>query len=50
MVPAGIWHILINTGNRALTLYTIYAPPHHLFGTVQETKAIAMEAEEEHYE
>ncbi|ENK1242827.1 cupin domain-containing protein [Clostridium botulinum] len=41
MVPAGTWHNLINTGNKPLKLYSIYAPPHHPHGTVHETKAIA---------
>ena len=40
-VPAGTWHNIINTGNRPLKIYTIYAPPHHPHGTVQATKAIA---------
>lgn len=40
-VPAGTWHNIINTGNRPLKIYTIYAPPKHPHGTVQETKAIA---------
>lgn len=44
MVPAGKWHNLINTGNRPLKLYTIYAPPEHPFGTVHRTKAEAMAA------
>lgn len=39
MVPAGVWHNLINTGNKPLKIYTIYAPPEHPFGTVHETKA-----------
>jgi len=43
MVPAGKWHNIINTGNRPLKVYVIYAPPHHPFGTVQETKVIAQE-------
>lgn len=42
MVPAGKWHNLINTGNKPLKLYTIYAPPEHPFGTVHKTKADAM--------
>ncbi len=46
MVPAGKWHNLTNTGDKALKLYTIYAPPEHPFGTVHETKAVAIEAEE----
>lgn len=46
MIPAGKWHNLINTGNKPLKLYTIYAPPEHPFGTVHPTKADAMAAEE----
>ena len=38
IIPAGTWHNLINTGNRPLKLYSIYAPPAHPFGTVHETK------------
>lgn len=45
MVPAGTWHNIINTGNRPLKLYSIYAPPEHPFGTVHRTKAEAMAAE-----
>jgi mannose-6-phosphate isomerase-like protein (cupin superfamily) len=44
-VPKGTWHNLINTGNKPLKLYTIYAPPNHKWGTVHKTKAEA-EAEE----
>lgn len=50
MVPAGTWHNLINTGNTPLKLYSIYAPPQHPHGTVHETKAAAMAAEEHHRE
>ncbi|MFC4022247.1 cupin domain-containing protein [Oceanobacillus longus] len=46
MVPAGKWHNLTNTGDVPLKLYTIYAPPEHPFGTIHETKADAMPAEE----
>ncbi|WP_440897020.1 cupin domain-containing protein [Amphibacillus sp. Q70] len=46
MVPAGTWHNIINTGNRPLKLYSIYAPPEHPFGTIHQTKKIALEAEE----
>ncbi|UKS28053.1 cupin domain-containing protein [Paenibacillus sp. HWE-109] len=45
MVPAGKWHNVINTGNKPLKLYSIYAPPQHPFGTVHKTKADAMAAE-----
>jgi mannose-6-phosphate isomerase-like protein (cupin superfamily) len=46
VIPAGKWHNLTNTGNQPLKLYSIYAPPQHPHGTVHETKAIAMAAEE----
>jgi mannose-6-phosphate isomerase-like protein (cupin superfamily) len=45
IIPAGKWHNLINTGNKPLKLYSIYAPPQHPHGTVHETKAIAQAAE-----
>ncbi len=45
IIPAGTWHNLINTGNVPLKLYSIYAPPQHPKGTVQQTKADAMAAE-----
>ena len=45
IVPAGKWHNLINTGNKPMKLYSIYAPPQHPHGTVHETKA---DAEAEH--
>ena len=48
IIPAGKWHNLINTGNRPLKLYSIYAPPQHPFGTVHKTKADAQAAEENH--
>lgn len=44
-IPAGTWHNLINTGNRPLKLYSIYAPPQHPFGTIHRTKEIAEEEE-----
>ncbi|MBU3110031.1 cupin domain-containing protein [Clostridium lacusfryxellense] len=45
IIPAGKWHNIINTGNKPLKLYSIYAPPQHPKGTVHETKAIAEAAE-----
>ncbi|MFD1414972.1 cupin domain-containing protein [Oceanobacillus jeddahense] len=45
MVPAGTWHNITNTGDEDLKLYTVYAPPHHPFGTVEATKQEAMQAE-----
>ncbi|MBD7907913.1 cupin domain-containing protein [Sporosarcina gallistercoris] len=48
IIPAGMWHNVINTGNVPLKLYSIYAPPNHPFGTVHQTKADAMEPNESH--
>jgi mannose-6-phosphate isomerase-like protein (cupin superfamily) len=48
IIPAGTWHNLVNTGNRPLKLYSIYAPPQHPRGTVHRTKADAMAAEQNH--
>lgn len=45
MVPAGTWHDVINTGNKPLKLYSIYAPPQHPRNTVHVTKADAEAAE-----
>jgi mannose-6-phosphate isomerase-like protein (cupin superfamily) len=47
-VPAGTWHNIINTGRRPLKVFSVYAPPHHPFGTIHETKADA-EADEHKY-
>lgn len=38
IIPAGKWHNLINTGRKPLKLYSIYAPPEHPRGTIQERK------------
>lgn len=38
IIPAGKWHNIINTGNKPLKLYSIYAPPQHPFGTVHVVK------------
>ena len=40
-VPAGTWHNITNIGKDTMKLYTIYAPPHHPWGTIHQTKAIA---------
>jgi len=42
IVPAGTWHNLINTGDKPLKLYSIYAPPNHPKGTFHRTKADAI--------
>lgn len=38
MVPAGTWHNIINTGDKPLKVYSIYAPPQHPHGVVHVTK------------
>jgi mannose-6-phosphate isomerase-like protein (cupin superfamily) len=45
MIPAGFWHNVINTGNKPLKIYAIYAPPEHPRGVVHMSKAEA-EADE----
>jgi len=45
IIPAGKWHNIINTGNKPLKLYSIYAPPNHPHGTIHKTKAEAEAAE-----
>jgi mannose-6-phosphate isomerase-like protein (cupin superfamily) len=45
VVPAGIWHNVINTGPGELKLYSLYAPPEHPDRTVHRTKADAEAAE-----
>ena len=41
VVPAGARHNIKNTGDKPLKLYTLYAPPQHVDGTVHVTKAVA---------
>ena len=38
MIPAGTWHNVINTGNKPLKVYSIYAPPQHPAGVIHVTK------------
>lgn len=38
VVPQGMKHNVINTGDQPLKLYAIYTPPEHEDGTVEETK------------
>lgn len=40
-VPAGHWHNVVNVGQEPIRLYSIYAAPDHLPGTVHATKADA---------
>jgi mannose-6-phosphate isomerase-like protein (cupin superfamily) len=45
IVPAGIWHNVVNTGTGEVKLYSLYSPPEHPDGTVHRTKAEAEAAE-----
>ncbi|MGH7612913.1 MAG: cupin domain-containing protein [Gemmatimonadales bacterium] len=49
VVPAGARHNIRNTGDTPLKLYTLYAPPEHVDGTVHPTK-VAAEASQEHFD
>jgi mannose-6-phosphate isomerase-like protein (cupin superfamily) len=49
VVPAGAKHNVINTGKKALKLYTLYGPPDHKDGLVEHSKAQA-EATTEHFD
>ena len=48
IVPAGVWHNVVNTGTSDVKLYSLYSPPEHPDGTVCETKADAEAAEHSH--
>ncbi len=45
VVPAGVWHNLINTGDDDLRVYSLYSPAEHPPNTVHATKADAEAAE-----
>ena len=47
-VPAGVWHNVVNTGDIPLKIYTIYAGPDHLPGTVHPTHDDARNDPNEH--
>jgi mannose-6-phosphate isomerase-like protein (cupin superfamily) len=49
IVPAGARHNVKNTGGKLLKLYTLYAPPEHIDGTVHATKSDAS-ASKEHFD
>ncbi|XXT21300.1 cupin domain-containing protein [Sorangium sp. So ce429] len=40
-VTAGVRHNFFNDGSTPLKIYTIYSPPNHIHGRVQQTKADA---------
>jgi mannose-6-phosphate isomerase-like protein (cupin superfamily) len=46
IIPAGSEHNIINTGNVALQMYTIYTPPNHKDGIVFATKEEASKSKE----
>jgi mannose-6-phosphate isomerase-like protein (cupin superfamily) len=48
IVPAGVWHNVVNTGTGDLKLYSLYSPPEHPPNTVHQTKAEAEAAEHAH--
>jgi mannose-6-phosphate isomerase-like protein (cupin superfamily) len=45
IVPAGVWHNVVNTGSGDAKLYSLYSPPEHPPETVHRTKAEAEAAE-----
>ncbi len=45
IIPAGVWHNVVNAGEDDLRLYSLYAPPEHPADTVHLTKADADAAE-----
>lgn len=47
IVPAGVWHNVVNIGSGDVKLYSLYSPPEHPDGTIHRTKADA-EADEDH--
>lgn len=47
IIPAGSEHNIINTGSKALQMYTLYSPPHHKDGTLFATKEEAEEMGED---
>jgi mannose-6-phosphate isomerase-like protein (cupin superfamily) len=48
IIPAGVWHNVVNTGSTELKLYSLYAPPEHPPATVHRTKQEADAAEHHH--
>ena len=47
IVPAGVWHNVVNIGSDDVKLYSLYSPPEHPDGTVHRTKADADASEAE---
>ena len=49
IVPAGVWHNVVNIGEDDVKLSSLYSPPEHPDGTIHRTKADADAAEAEHH-
>jgi mannose-6-phosphate isomerase-like protein (cupin superfamily) len=47
VIPAGVKHNVVNTGDVPLKLYSIYSPAEHKDGTIHRTKA---DEKEEHFD
>ena len=47
VIPAGVTHNVVNTGDIGLQLYSLYTPPEHKDQIVQPTKA---DEKEEHFD
>jgi mannose-6-phosphate isomerase-like protein (cupin superfamily) len=45
IVPAEVWHNVVNIGSEDVKLYSLYSPPEHPDGTINRTKAEADAAE-----
>ena len=50
VIPAGMKHNVVNTGEEPLKLYSIYSPPEHLDGVVHATKADALADKEDEFD
>ncbi len=48
IIPAGVKHNVVNTGDKPLKLYSIYSPPEHRDGVIHKTREDAMD-DEEHF-
>lgn len=50
VIPAGVWHNIINGPDENMKLYTIYSPPEHKDGVIHATKENATEDPEDHFD
>ena len=50
LIPAGTKHNIINGTSGEMKIYTLYAPPNHLDGTIHKTKQDAIADEGEHFD